>query len=460
MPALAHRLRGGSEAGPASARRSSGDGRPSGTHSAAAQGELSPSLQAIAGDLPDPLPPSPASLLLPTRTPERFRRFGNAATTVAHAFDRLGESLDFQVAYSVKTNPHPDLIDAAREAGFWAETIHPDEIRHVRSRGFPPDQIVLNGPLQHGLHDRLPSLRAAFADSIGDLAEMLEADRLPAIAGLRIRPAEPLSSRFGVDLNDPDRFDRCCELVSAMPPEVQFGLHVHHASSTAGHERWWDYLRSAVHWGKAIQSVTGRAVEVLDFGGGWHPDDWLDVFIPGLIDRAAALRDAFPDLSRLIAEPGKALCQPLGVVVSRVVDVRRESDGSTTAVVDASIAELSNVDFHPHRVLARSRSAGNGSEGGDWYRLTRGSGTLYGRLCMEEDVLAGPVDLRGLEPGDPVVFCDAGAYDMSMTYPFGRGRTATAPDYEGGPSSRSDGSPSDGRERLSPNPPTPPRPNS
>ena len=47
---------------------------------------------------------------------------------------------------------------------------------------------------------------------------------------------------------------------------------------------------------------------------------------------------------------------------------------------------------------------------------------MIGRLCMEDDVLrtgiAVPDDLRS---GSRVLIADAGAYDRSMAYRFGRG---------------------------------------
>ncbi len=47
---------------------------------------------------------------------------------------------------------------------------------------------------------------------------------------------------------------------------------------------------------------------------------------------------------------------------------------------------------------------------------------MLGRLCMEHDIVASNVELpETAQVGDVLVFCDAGAYDMSMSYVFGRG---------------------------------------
>jgi len=44
---------------------------------------------------------------------------------------------------------------------------------------------------------------------------------------------------------------------------------------------------------------------------------------------------------------------------------------------------------------------------------------------METDVLASGVSfVHRLEPGDEVMFLDAGAYDVSMAFDFGRGQSS------------------------------------
>jgi diaminopimelate decarboxylase len=54
--------------------------------------------------------------------------------------------------------------------------------------------------------------------------------------------------------------------------------------------------------------------------------------------------------------------------------------------------------------------------------LGPGPDVVLGPLCMENDRLTDGVALPPeLEVGDLVVICDAGAYDASMTYRFGRG---------------------------------------
>jgi len=367
--------------------------------------------------LVDELPPNgatddtPRSVLLPRRTQARFAAFAKAASRLETAFNLRAA----RVGLSIKTNPSDRLLTAAREAGLLAETIHPDEMEHARSHGYSTNEIIVNGPVQALLPALDTAPYAVFGDAITDLDD-LPFDPAGAIVGVRTRPPERGPSRFGVDLSDPARMTRLCERLSALPEDARLGLHLDAPASTLGHERWWASLERVLSWAQTIQARTGRPVECLDLGGGWHPDDWLDVLVPGLLRRRPSILDALPTLDTLLLEPGKALSQPLGVVVSRVLDAR---PSRSEVILDASLAELSNIDYHPHRLLAHTEKRG-------WHRLPRGAGRLLGRLCMEADILGRRRQVDHLSPGDTVVVCDAGAYDASMTYSFGRGHRASS----------------------------------
>jgi diaminopimelate decarboxylase len=98
-----------------------------------------------------------------------------------------------------------------------------------------------------------------------------------------------------------------------------------------------------------------------------------------------------------------------------VLEVRHGRDGASEAVVDAAISDLPMAPFYPHRVYGRAAR-------GDWSALAGGGDRLIGRICMESDILASDVALpEGIGPGDRLVIADAGAYDASMAYNFGRG---------------------------------------
>ena len=102
------------------------------------------------------------------------------------------------------------------------------------------------------------------------------------------------------------------------------------------------------------------------------------------------------------------------VLVTRVQEVRR-TEKACEVVVDASIAEMPNLDHAPTRIVSRLPD-------GTWRPLVEGDDRIVGRLCMEEDILADGVAIpEWISPGSLMGVLNAGAYSASMSYEFGRG---------------------------------------
>ena len=112
-------------------------------------------------------------------------------------------------------------------------------------------------------------------------------------------------------------------------------------------------------------------------------------------------------------------------------------------VVDACVCDLGSIPTHAHPLMYLQASriplapeSKNGcpadaatSEArspslGSWRVFPTGPSLIYGRICMEWDVLG--LGLRfpdeGLQAGDKILVGHTGAYDMSMAYEFGRGK--------------------------------------
>jgi diaminopimelate decarboxylase len=110
------------------------------------------------------------------------------------------------------------------------------------------------------------------------------------------------------------------------------------------------------------------------------------------------------------------MAQPSMALAMRILEIQEHEDDYVEAVVDASIAELPMHFWQPHRMVRKCAKTGALQPVG------RGKTHLMGRLCMEHDIIATNVQLpEGTRPGDLLIFCDAGGYDRSMSYVFGRG---------------------------------------
>jgi len=361
-------------------------------------------------------------------TPRRFLLTSYAASLFQEATQflpaRSASSPRVVIAYSVKTNPLPELLDLVRDSGMWAEAITQCEVAHAIKHGIAPEHTVLNGPGKWWPERvQVPAYGAIFCDSIQELRNLY-----PRVAdgrvktrclGVRLRPAT-VNSRFGIDLSDPRVFSEVVRTLKRLPSGQGIGFHFHMASSMVG-VRTWRYL--AENFITAVQVMIGHIgtrPSTISFGGGWHPDDWTAFLRRDFQKLAGACRRHLPTVQRIILEPGKALSQRAMCLLTRVLEIRR-APGHTEMVVDGSIAELPDVRSHPHRIVSRTSSGKVGLWG-------HGSDRVLGRLCMEFDILADAARIpRYVKEGDYVAFLDAGAYDASMAYHFSRGFVASLP---------------------------------
>ena len=374
-------------------------------HPRAAPAPPDEALRAIVADLPAAERTPHAHAIDPA---PRWERITTAVRAAA-----AGARVD--IAYSIKTDPDLELLHAARAAGFLAEAITEAEQQRARDAGFADGEIVLNGPAKSW--PRAPSRAfATYADSREELAALAQRVRSGALAaqyfGPRLRPPS-IASRFGLALDDFATFSEIVSTLSDLPPGQRVGLHFHWASSEAGHETWFQTVEATLEWGRRLQELSGRPVRCFDLGGGWQPDDFDAVLLPRLGELVARCHAELDALEVIVLEPGRALVQPLAVVETTVLELR-ERDGVRELVVDASLAEVPRCVWYPHRLLSRDADG--------WQHWGRGPDRIVGRLCMEDDVLrtgiAVPDDVR---TGSRVFIADAGAYDRSMAYSFGRG---------------------------------------
>jgi diaminopimelate decarboxylase len=381
----------------------------------------------------DGIPELPASFLadidaydLPSlRTPQFLYMDSTASDLFTRAAERARRlstgGVQVVSGYSIKTNPDERLIRLALDNGFYAEAISLLEVHKALQCGFRPDQVILNGPGKWWPEGMMPKerLHAVFCDSIADLDRCVEAIRAGDMAsrhvGIRIRTPNVVS-RFGIPLDSPGTFAQLVEGVGRLPLDSAFGVHFHMASSNIGVRQWWHLFQSMLNWCRSIEQLAGRTIEILDMGGGWFPDDWHSAENSRFGTAVERVKAALPGVRQIVSEPGKAMAQPSMAVAMRILEIQAHEDESVEAVVDGSIAELPMFAFQPHRILRKC------GDTGALEPLGRGKTHLMGRLCMEHDIVASNVSLpEGTRAGDVLIFCDAGGYDRSMSYVFGRG---------------------------------------
>lgn len=339
-----------------------------------------------------------------------------------HRYRRLRASLPTRVrlAYAVKSNPGLPLLEAFAAEGAWFDCASAGEVSTVLAAGGTGAGMVFAGPAKSA-RDLAAALFAGArvqVDGIEDVARLHElhtGDR-PLTVSVRVNPLGGVSevstiiggggpSAFGVDeevveefLSEAARYDR-----------VQItGVQVFAASNELDAGRLLANHRTAMRIAERVQELLGRPLDLVDLGGGLGvryavAEPSLDIRSLGAgLGRVLEENPWFT--GELLLEPGRWLSAPTGVYCARVVRVK-ESRGERFVMLEGGINHLLRplLTGQPFPTLAVRPGAG--VLGGE----TRPT-TLAGPLCTSLDRV-GRGDLpAGLEPGDWVVFGQAGAY--------------------------------------------------
>ncbi len=332
---------------------------------------------------------------------------------------KVDSSPKIQIAYSVKTSPTDQHLTHAREYGLLTECISQAEIHRALKCGVPKNEIILNGPGKFWPSQVAPvtGLHMLFCDSIEEFQRVISIPKIAKVVGYRIQLPK-LKSRFGVPVDKLETFQKMVASIHQLNGIADLGFHFHMPMWAIGVQRWQEAVGSLVTWCQAIEQLTDMPVKHLDLGGGFFPSDLENISLPWL---QTLVRKNLPNVEAIYFEPGRSLTQEGEIIVSRVLDVRRTKKNQVSeVVVDACIAELPMIHSYAHRVFYRPQPSS--PEPLPLQTLNKGEGKILGRICMEDDVLGEGFHFpEEVGIGDYVIFGDAGAYERSMSYDFGRG---------------------------------------
>lgn len=335
-------------------------------------------------------------------------------------------------AVAVKAGPLSALLEHTVQHGMGLEAASWPEIMLALNAGARPDQIVFDSPaktrleltnaIRKGLHinadsiyelDRIAEILASGVES-GDATFGVRVNPQVGVGSIASTSVAGSYSKFGVPLLEfraavVERFIRYPWLG---------GLHIHIGSQGCPVEMLLAGVGRVLELADEIDAATssyGRAVRILDIGGGL-PVSYSDTQpAVSMSEYAARLRDEFPVLFgprfRLITEFGRWVFANAGWAVSRVEYVKHERE-RRTAIVHLGADMFLRKCYRPkdwhHDVFVCGPDGIIKSEPDEL------PCTIAGPLCFAGDLLAKDIDLPPISPGDLLVVRDTGAYTVSM----------------------------------------------
>lgn len=321
------------------------------------------------------------------------------------------------IRFAVKANPNGTVLALLAGLGVGAEAITSGELERSVRAGVPAARILLGGPGQHpALIRRALDLGVGLVslDSASQWAlwrDAATAESAPPRVLVRVNPGlDPRThehmatgsaeSKFGLAPDEAEAL--ALELVAA---DRLAGFHIH-AGSQISDLGVYDEIFAVL---EPLYARLGSLTQ-LDIGGGFAvPDFPLDAF-------AVRVRAFTERLGlALVVEPGRFLVAEAGVLLSRVVQVKRGRIHHVIA--DAGMADLLRPALygahHPVRRVGGADATVDATRVGTT-RVGTTRVDVDGPLCENADRLGRGLELPHLEAGDLLAIEQAGAYGFSM----------------------------------------------
>jgi diaminopimelate decarboxylase len=321
------------------------------------------------------------------------------------------------ICYSLKANSNQAVVKTLAGFGAGADVVSAGELKRARAAGIPPEKIMFSGIGKTAAELALAVDEGVLCVNVESEAEL---ELLSSIAVSKGRTAN-----ISVRVN-PDVDAKTHAKIATGKAENKFGIPISRARAVYARAADLPGLKVAgvdMHIGSQITELEpfddaftllsdfvrslradGHAISHIDLGGGLgipyrednepppHPDAYADI-----------VKRATRDLGcTLIFEPGRLIVGNAGILVTRVIYLKR-GEAKTFVIVDAGMNDLIRPTlYEAHHDIRPVREPPP--------RAERIVADLVGPVCESGDFLALDRDMAAPRPGDLLAIMTAGAY--------------------------------------------------
>lgn len=322
------------------------------------------------------------------------------------------------LAFAVKSNPNLAVLRVMAREGFGADVVSGGELARALAAGMSPADIVFSGvgktwaELEMGLSKDIGQFNIESEEEGLELAELAAERGQKARCALRVNPDidagthEKISTgkadnKFGVPI---DMAVAMYLRLAALPGLEMRGLAVHIGSQLSDLRPLEQAFEKI---GAIMQQIraAGGSVTHVDLGGGLGVPYRAGEVMPSPAEYGAMVARVTKGWDvTLMFEPGRVIAGNAGVLLTRVVRVKRNGNRVPFVIVDAAMNDLARPALY-----------------GSWHDFdavrpngSRMVANIVGPICETGDTFAMDRPTDALERGDLAVFRTAGAYGATM----------------------------------------------
>lgn len=323
------------------------------------------------------------------------------------------------ICFAVKANSNQAVIKTFGQLGAGADVVSGGELRRALAAGIPASKIVFSGVGKTAEEITFALQQNIFQFNIESEPELMLVAQL----------AEKIGKKAAICLRvNPDVDAQTHAKISTGKAENKFGIdrqHIMALYQAAQHLPGLNVVGLAVHigsqitdfsaFGKAFASISQLVAELrqknlpvnrIDVGGGIGIP-YRGETPPSLASYAALIEKWIAPLNcQLLVEPGRYLVGNGGILVSRVLYVKK---GKTRQflIIDAAMNDLLRPSlyeaWHEFQLVQQPQE-----------NQPRQLYDIVGPVCETGDTFASQRPLPPVQPGDLVAILSAGAYGAAM----------------------------------------------
>ena len=343
----------------------------------------------------------------------------SSIVTRFRAFDDAFDGIDRLIAYSVKANGNLSLLRLLGAHGAGADIVSGGELHRALLAGIPAERIVFSGvgktvvELAAGLDAGIYSFNVESEGELRELANLGETMGKPAPIALRVNPdvktATPhhytatghKESKFGIPIEKARAIYRFARDHKGLNVR---GVDVHIGSQILDVQPYQLALQRVLELVDDLRE-DGIELEYIDLGGGFGVSYEQGRETPAREFAQGLLPDLQRSGLRLVLEPGRFIMGPSGVLLTRVLYIKRYG-GKTFVITDAGMNDLLRPSHYAsyHLIENAERHAGREAMPVD----------VVGPICETGDFLALDRTMALPQEGELLAIHTTGAYGFSM----------------------------------------------
>ena len=325
--------------------------------------------------------------------------------------------VDALICYAMKANSNQAVIATLARLGAGADVVSGGELLRARAAGIPPDKIMFSGvgktahELALAVEQRILCVNVESEAELELLAEIAVGKGRPIDISIRVNPdVDPRThakiatgkaeNKFGIPISRArDVYARAARLEGVRVA----GVDMHIGSQIVELDPFNDAFALLADFVRQLRA-DGHVIKHVDLGGGLGIPYREDNEPPPDPDAyATVVKRATRDLDcQLIFEPGRLIVGNAGILVTRVLYVKR-GEAKTFVIVDAGMNDLVRPTLYDaHHDIRPVREPVVGAP--------RIIADVVGPVCELGDFLALDRSMTEPKPGDLLAVMTAGAY--------------------------------------------------